>query len=262
MKSLPTDLRVLRMVEPIRKLGELTRNHELQIRRQMGRWESEVEAFNLILLTATHAVAVSALARSSTSFLPPAMSIVRAAMEAGARAMWLLAPDDPFEREGRWLVHLEGEQSLRKRIGAALGVPDDSPTVLEFMAAVQAKLPRGAVIPRRVPKFDALLKEIGTPEKYIVYTLLSQTAHATHHGAGAFRRHLGTKKEFGQFVSVDDWWLPLSTLWWFLAMPLSGLANCCNISDPELLPLTIQEQFVSAQREKAWGKKSDGPASA
>ena len=189
------------------------------------------------------------LARSSISFLASASSLARAAMEAGARSMWLLAPDEPFEREVRWLAHLENEVNVRKRLEGALGQDDTgSSTVRAFSAAVRDKLSPGTLVPTQVPKFDALLKAVGAAEKYSVYTYLSQSAHATHHGAGIFRQHLGATKTFGDFASAEDWWLPLSTLWWFLAMPLASFSERCAIAGQGLLPARIQERFVTAQQ--------------
>jgi hypothetical protein len=218
----------------------------------MGLWESDVEAFNLILLSATQAIGSGRLAKSSLSFLPSVSAMARAAMEAGARAMWLLGPNEPFDREGRWLAHLETEVSARERLERALrqefsGKPP-STIVREFSSAVRAKLPEGTIVPKQVPKFDALLKSIGASEKYIVYASLSQTAHATHHGAGIFRQHLGFQKTYGEFITPEDWWLPLSTCWWFLATPLASLAKRCAITEPQLLPRELQEKFVAAQK--------------
>lgn len=116
MNLLPPDIHVIRLAEPLRDLGEIARRKEERVRRNFGRWEADVEAFNLLLLTATHAIALSTLARSSLSLLPAANSVARAAMEAGARAMWLLKPDDPYAREGRWLAHLDGDSNARKRL--------------------------------------------------------------------------------------------------------------------------------------------------
>lgn len=243
MNLLAPDLRVSKLAEPIRELGELVRKSDLTIRGTIGHWESDVESFNLILLAATQAIAASTLCRSSLSMLPAVYAISRAAMEAGARAMWLLFPDDVWEREGRWLVHMESEASIRKRL-TFLG---DAAAVQSFSSAVREKLPPGTIVPNHVPKFDALLRSIGAPEKYSVYAYLSQTAHATHHGSGMFRKHLGTNKEYGEFVTANDWWLPLSTLWWFLANSVSKFSERVRHGQ-DLLPLELQEQFVAAQK--------------
>jgi hypothetical protein len=249
MKLLSPDVRVMKLAKPIRELGELTRRSEPAIRRQIGKWESDVEAFNLILLAATQAIAVCTLARSSISFLPAISTLARASMEAGARSMWLLAPDDQYEREGRWLAHLETELSARKRVEMALDEDSAiSSTIQDFGAAFREKLPPGTFVPARIPKFDRLLEAVGTPKKYLLYTMFSQATHATHHGTGNFRRNLGNCKSFGDFASAREWFLPLSSLWWFLARPLLTFSSRCAITDPDLCPVPLQERFVTAQQ--------------
>lgn len=250
MDLLPPDLRVLKLAEPIQELGETIRGHASDIEHQIGTWEADVEAFNLILLAATHAIAVGDLARSSVSLIAPANALARAAMEAGARSMWLLTPDDLFAREARWLAHLDGEIGIRKRLEKALKQDPSmgSAAVDNFSIAVRAKLPPGTVIPSQVPKFNDLLKVLGVPEKYPIYGYLSQTLHATHHGTQTFRKHLGSHKELGDFATADDWWLPLSTTWWFLATSTSTFATRRGITNPALIPAPLQERFIEAQK--------------
>lgn len=240
--------KVLMLAAPIRELAELLLANRPQILKQLGRWESEVEAINLISLAATHAFAASSLARSSTSLLPAVIPLARATMESGARSYWLLGPSDPFEREARWLAHLEGEVSIQKRLETAFSsAPENSIHVRKFLDGVRSKMPPNIVIPKQVPKFDEMLRSIGMPEKYTVYAFLSQTTHATHHGLSSYRKHLGSMKTFGDFSSPADWWLPLSTIWWFLAKPVAKLNETCQLQGLDLLPVALQEQFIAAQ---------------
>lgn len=249
MNLLPPDVRVLNLAEPIQELGDVIRGHSSDVQSQIGTWESDVEAFNLILLAATHAIAAGDLARSSVSLLAPARALARAAMEAGARALWLLSPEEPFAREARWLAHLDGEIRIAKRLEEFLGQEAfaGSTVVQEFSDAVRAKLPPDVVVPARVPNFKELLRAIGAPEKYPVYAYLSQTSHATHNGTQVFHKHLGTFKQLGDFATADDWWLPLSTIWWFLATPALAFSDRCGIASPTLAPLPLQQSFVKAQ---------------
>jgi hypothetical protein len=250
MHLLPSNQAVLRLAAPIRRLGERVLGNRATLFQQMGQWESEVEAVNLIALSATHGISAAMLARSSTSLLPAAIPLARASMEAGTRALWLLDPDDPFEREARWLVHLEEEVKIQKRLEAAFSkAPTNSASIRDFVDGVRSKLPSDIAVLKQVPKFDEMLKAIGMPEKCSVYAFLSQTVHATHHGTSHYRQNLGSMKVLGDFASPTDWWLPLSTIWLFLALPVRRLSSRCPALDEDLLPLALQEQFVAAQAE-------------
>ena len=250
MSLLPTDQAVLKLATPIQELGELVLTSRAILIQQMGKWESDVEALNLIALSATYAISAAMLARSSVSLLPAAIPIARSSMEAGTRALWLLGPDTPFEREARWLVHLEEEVKTRKRFETPFSErPANSVSIQDFVDGVRSKLPPNVAIPKQVPKFDEMLGAIGMAEKRLAYAYFSQTSHATHHGTTHYRQDLGSTKLLGDFTTAADWWLPLSTIWLYLALPLRKLSERCQTLDIDLLPLALQERFVAAQSE-------------
>jgi hypothetical protein len=221
----------------------------------MGEWEADVEAFNLLLLAAGHALASAKLARVSLSLHPSACVLARSCLEAGTRALWLLHPDDPFQREARWLAHLETEISGRERLHRSMSKfpgsssEDDGVTaVREFRDGVLARLPAGVSPPGRVPDIRTTLDTVGHAEKYMLYILLSQTAHGSHIGTGTYRRHLGTHKEFGEFVTAADWSVPLSTCWWFVTTPVIKMGERYHVSPETLLPVDLQAEFSRAQQ--------------
>ncbi|MEB2314820.1 MAG: hypothetical protein OZ919_01860 [Xanthomonadaceae bacterium] len=187
----------------------------------------------------------------SLSFLPSAHLHARGAMEAGAKALWLMQPTDAFEREGRWLVHLEKEVEIRTQLSKESGSnAGGSATVGEFVAAVRSRLPSDTPVPKSFPNFKQLLESVGVPEKYIAYRFLSQTTHATHYGTGLFRQHLGSRKEFGEFAEAVDWWLPLSVQWWFLAKPAETIAVSSGLGELRL-PDGLSQRFIKAQQSLA-----------
>ena len=248
MKLLEPDLRVVTMAESIRELATRVRRSAHQARARMGRWESDDEAFNLLLLSASFSLASAKLAKSSASFLPSAHLNARGGMEAGARALWLLQPEEYFTREARWVVHLESEADIRERLGRhSAQEAVNASAVRAFASAVRARLPDGTPVPKALPKFDKLLDAVGLPEKYIAYAVLSQSAHGTHYGAGLFRKHLGNQKDFGEFIATTDWWLPLSVQWWFLAVPAERLAERCGIAELRV-PDHLSRRFIQAQK--------------
>jgi hypothetical protein len=117
----------------------------------------------------------------------------------------------------------------------------------EFRNGVLARLPEGVFPPARVPDVRATLDAIGHPEKYMLYILLSQTAHGTHFGTGTYRRHLGTRKELGEFITAGDWSVPLSTCWWFVATSLIKMGERYPAPEGTLLPVSLQVEFAQAQ---------------
>jgi hypothetical protein len=242
------------MAKAVSALARNVRGAEPRLRAGMGKWESEVEALNLLLLASNHALAASQLAVASTSFLPAARVLSRSCMESAARALWLLHPSDPFLREARWVVHVEAEADARERLAKALGqqsssrTDDAAATVREFAASVRRLLPDTCAIPKSLPTFRDVLASVGCPEKYLAYILFSDTTHGSHWAASVYRQHLGRMKEFGEFIAAGDWWAPLSTNWWFLATGIGSLADRCKIDPNLLIPHALQNAFVEAQR--------------
>jgi hypothetical protein len=255
MDMVGPDVRVTRLAKPVDELAQRVRSLDIVFRPLLGRWEADVEAFHLLLLAAVHACSCARLAIVSPSFLPTAYVTARACMESGARALWLVHPEEPFEREARWLGHLETDASARERLAKALTDPpvqnlleETSRRIREFAAAVAARLPEGTPAAKIVPKLRPMLEAMGHPEKYLVYIQMSQATHGTHFATGAFRRHLGAFKEYGEFITADDWALPLSTCWWFLAMPLLRLGNRYAVDRETLLPHDLEARFSDAQK--------------
>ena len=50
--------------------------------------------------------------------LPSANVLARAVFEITLRSEWLVQPDDHYDREVRWLVHLEEDARLNDKIAA------------------------------------------------------------------------------------------------------------------------------------------------
>src|SRR4051794_22976285 len=84
-------------------------------RAELTKYESHTEAYNLLSLAGRHIEALAELARRDMVLLPAANSLARAVLEAAVRAIWLLQPDDVFEREGRYLSHLQEEEHVLRR---------------------------------------------------------------------------------------------------------------------------------------------------
>jgi hypothetical protein len=251
----------LKLAPPLNELLQHILAHHDEVGLRLGKYEADMEAYKLLLLATKHAKSVITLAYSETGFEPSGSVLARACQEAGTRALWLLSPNDPFERESRWITHIISEADARRRIEEMMGRGNEgSQSVRSFASAVKDKLPNGYEPPKKLPNIRAMLESIGHVEKYLVYIRSSQFSHGTSYGTGVFQKNLGTEKQIGNFEEVEFWELTIGTCWWFVILPairLSELAGLPNI----LAPVNIQEQYVLAQRSnKRPTKPSSGRA--
>src|SRR5689334_21244387 len=100
----------------------------------------------------------------------------------------MLDPEDPFEREVRWLAHLrEGEdyhrritEQLSRRGADASNEQNMYEAIRSFRLGVEAKLPPPHLPLPKVPSLWTMLEDIGADEKYLTYRILSQFTHGTH----------------------------------------------------------------------------------
>jgi hypothetical protein len=192
---------------------------------ELGKYESDVEAVNAFKLVIRHVEAVCTLAKEDLASLPSALAIARSAFETTARILWMLRPDDVFEREARYLAHLGGEEDFFRRLAGLfgqLGLDGGSLRGVEsqiraLRTGVERVLPAGVKALSGLPTFRAMLKDIGEESYYAKYMLLSQYAHGTHVAGGVFRQNLGSRKKLGEFIYPESWDEPLKAAWWCLA---------------------------------------------
>jgi hypothetical protein len=117
-----------------------------------GKFESDVEALNLLHLIIRHIESVTVLATRDLVTLPSAMTVARAAFETTIKLLWLIDPDDPFDREVRWLAQLQTEEEYYKNVAARLATLGKgqaeqriATTIAEFRLGVIDRLPKGYV---------------------------------------------------------------------------------------------------------------------
>src|ERR1700691_3210409 len=91
----------------------------LQVRETvppLGMFESDIEAMKLLNLVIRDIEAIVELAKVDLVLVPAANVLARAVFEIAVKAAWMVTPDDPFDRELRWLAHLQEEERMHKRI--------------------------------------------------------------------------------------------------------------------------------------------------
>jgi hypothetical protein len=111
----------------------------------VGKFESDVEALLLFNLVIRDIEAILTLARTDLVLLPSANVLARAVFEIALKAAWIVQPDDPFDREVRWLAHLAEEERLHKALSESVASPAAIPMcssngMLRFGTSEQASL--------------------------------------------------------------------------------------------------------------------------
>lgn len=187
-----------------------------------GRFEAEMEIYTILKLLLRHLESVCQLARHDLVLLPSAVVVARAAFEAQVRARWILKPVDPYEREVRWVLYLrsasehceklESNKYIPKQVGEAYSRRRSSYDKFDEDIC-RLLVERGYKIPKQSPNIWEMLKDIGHPEFYQIYILLSAYTHTNFEAGSLYRKNLGNGKELGEFITAKDWWLPLSVAW-------------------------------------------------
>jgi hypothetical protein len=154
--------------------------HARQTVPALGKFESEVEAMKLITLVVRNIEAITELAKIDLVLAPPANVLARAVFEIAVKAAWMVTPNDPFEREIRWLAYLEEEERMHERVAGRAARFAGDPTFFEnqrdvlrtFRAGVERSLPSSYSRLPGNPSVEQMLEGIGQKRIYGVYTLL------------------------------------------------------------------------------------------
>ena len=192
------------------------------IKGSIRRFEAETEIYTILKLILRHLEAVCELARNDLVLLPSAIVLSRAAFEASVRGRWMLRPIDPYEREVRWVMHLrsatehftklERNKYTPKELATAYGNQRES--FEEFDAAISKLLTeRGYTLPKQAPNLWEMLKDIEDPHLYQFYIVLSAYTHTNFEAGTLYRKNLGTSKKLGEFITAQQWHLPLEVAW-------------------------------------------------
>jgi len=187
----------------------------------LGKWEAALEANNLFNLVIRDIESIVELARVDLVLLPGANVLARAVFEISLKAAWMVQPEDPFQRELRWLAHIEEEARMHERLVPKIARFGGNPEFYEergrllrkFQEAVASKLPTDYLRLPGNPSVEQMLEGVGQRQVYPIYVLLCSFVHGTHESTWLYRQNLGSLKKHGDFVSSDDWHLPLWTCW-------------------------------------------------
>jgi hypothetical protein len=197
---------------------------------EYGRYEADVEVRLLFLNLLRHTEAVIECARIDPVSFAAAATLTRTVLEQSTRVRWMLAPQDVWEREARFLAHLSDEERMWDRCARASGKDEfrsHAAPLKQFREAVEKLLP--AHVPRlaRIPSFERILAELKQPEHYAAYTVLSQFSHGSHYAGSIYRRHLGTAKELSERVELKEWGGLLKLCWSSIFAAAQAIEQTC-----------------------------------
>jgi hypothetical protein len=208
------------------------RLRELRERLQ-GRYEADVAAAGLALLCLEFAWGSADLARLGLNTLAAAAACARGALETAAKAAWLVAPDEPMDREGRWLGWYRAMERYYSNLATDLS---DSAEVAEEMrsrasrygayrSAVAEKMPDGHEI-APPPTMDRLFASLDALPLYTLYRTTSQYQHGEPLALNSVLRIVDTAADpdrkatifrsvarkimLGPLETEIDWLVPLS----------------------------------------------------
>ncbi len=154
-----------------------------------------------------------------------AMNLTRSVFELSMKSLWMLAPEDAFDREVRWLAQLQTEEEYYERLCKRLnrlGVDNASinkikEEIASFRIGVTNVLPESYKPLSKIPDLASMMAAIHEEEKYMSYIFLSQYSHGTHVATGLYRKGLGNDMQFGEYIFPKDWGLIFKLCWFCLA---------------------------------------------
>jgi hypothetical protein len=217
MKILPDDqLRLNRGLELLYKAAGLALHTFTEFRWESLEYEALYESLMQHVLVIRHTESFCAIGKDGLNLLPSAQVIARAAFEISVRALWMLAPADPFAREVRWLSLMEEWERDTKRLEAAGSPPPgfSSAAIGTFRANVgQLLAERNYSKLARHPNFHDMLTELQRRADYNTYMRLSKPVHGTLGATALYRQNLGTKKRLDELITAELWWAEIRVVW-------------------------------------------------
>jgi hypothetical protein len=222
---------------------------------RLGLYESDLESYRQMALVVRHVEAVLSLARYDSVTLPSAMVLARAALEAAVRVQWMMIPDDPFDRELRWLAQyrdlakfLQGLESEGDPAGITdmLGYgPKAGDQVRDDADRIEGMFPSGYMQLARIPSMETMFKNLVSSQPYLLYRATSQFVHGTQVATSLYKRNLGNGMIMGEFIEARHWRLCFEVCWESLYAAGWLWLERCDGDRAAHAPLELRQQFAS-----------------
>jgi hypothetical protein len=220
--------------------------------RASRRYEAPAEVYTHLKLIIRLSEAILVLARNDLVLAPAATTIARSLLETGYRAAWLLSPDNPFEREARWVLYLETAATHHEKLAAENMLSEKSRTshsktaasFRQFGMQIRRLLKKeGYEVKKTFPNFRRLVSEQDLPDAYHIFIELSAGTHSNFSAMDIYRKHLGTAKQFGEFVGPKDWFLPIGVSGFILFWIANKLLHENEVDVNKHFPKSLQDDF-------------------
>ena len=182
-----------RLLEVIAALAQL--RVEVEKILADGGWgmssHADTEALAFMQLAIGDVGAIETLARRDIRLVIAGTAAARSAYEGVVTCAWMLAPNDLGERDRRWMALFVDERAYWKRMVEEATKRGDPPATVNglqtevqrvdaLIAGVQPQFDAiRAGVPRKLPKFDELLEEVGQGHHYVSYKTACQLVHPT-----------------------------------------------------------------------------------
>ena len=204
------------------------------------RYEADYAAFKLMQQAWLHVNAFSHVAAIpyTGSHLIAGWALLRAAYEAGLRALWLVKDDDWKEREARWLGWMHAEEDYWLRLakdfratapGYAGELESYARTLRNRREEITKMLPKDSR--PAPPSIAQMIADVGLePQYYIPYRV---ACDALHGGPGSWRlamKEADGRLHFLSAVTAREWAQPFRIASWCVAQP--GIAVLLRAGAP------------------------------
>ena len=220
-------------------------------------YQSDVAITNFLKLLIRNVESILCLCRHDSLLLPSALIISRSTLEAAVNVLWIIAPEDPFERETRLIALLDKELEEQNKYIQNLNqlnvdsfevqkIENDRKQVQEYRNAIQKKIPANYQEIKK-PNFYDLLVSLKRANLYPIYRLLCNSTHGSHAATWLYKRQL--PNGFGERVDPQDWHTPLLICWWVLAIVGSEFLRRFGGNLDEFLPLSLKEEIKNSLDE-------------
>jgi hypothetical protein len=218
-------------------------------------YQSDVAITNFLKLLIRNVESILCLCRHDFLLLPSALIISRSTLEAAVNVLWIIAPEDPFERETRLIAFLDKEleeqdkyiQNLKKLGVDSLEVQkieNSKEQVKEYRTTIQNKIPKNNPEIKKPNNFLELLSSLNLSNLYPTYRLLSNSTHGSHAATWLYNRQM--PKGFGERIDQQDWYTPLFICWWVLATIGSEFLRTFGSNPDNFLPLSFKKEIENS----------------
>jgi len=178
-----------------------------------GAWSSashaDGEALAFMALAIANAAAIETLALENIHLVIAGTAAGRSACEGVITCAWMLAPDDPTERDRRWMGLFGEERAYWARMVQEANERGDTQVIVDalndevarvdaIIANVTPQFQALGVEPlRKFPTFDERLEQVGQGRNYVLYKTACQFVHPT-------TRALATVRDLHATHSTDS----------------------------------------------------------